>query len=198
MIKRSKILLIISIVLCGCPMALAQKLAVKTNGLQWIQTTPNAAVEYAFAPRWTAELSAAFNLWSFGDNRKFKHVLIRPEARFWLWEPFNGHFFNAAPEFATYNVGGTKIQPFALMFPHSDKNRYEGVFYGISVGYGYNWMLSPRWSIEAEIGFGYRYARYRSYDCVRCGRPLQPGAPLQTKHWVGPTRIAVSAVFMIF
>ena len=196
--KTCKRLLIAALLLMGCcPLAHAQELAVKTNALQWIQTTPNAAVEYAFAPRWTAELAAGFNLWSFGQNRKFKHVLIRPEARFWLWEPFNGHFFNAAPEFAVYNIGGTKLHPFALMFPNSDKHRYEGVFYGISVGYGYNWMLSPRWSLEAEIGFGYRYARYRSYDCVTCGRPLYPGAPVQSKHWFGPTRLALSVVFMI-
>lgn len=182
---------------CWCSPAMAQKFAVKTNGLQWLQTTPNAAVEYAFAPRWTAELSAGFNLWSFGQNRKFKHVIVRPEVRFWLWEPFNGHFFDAAPEFASYNIGGLKVQPFALLFPNADKYRYEGVFYGFSLGYGYNWMLSPRWSIEAEIGAGYRYARYRSYDCVTCGRPLHPGAPVQTKHWFGPTRLAVSVVFMI-
>ena len=175
----------------------AQKLAVKANALSWLTTTPQAEVEGAVGAHWTVGLAGSWNPWTFGGNKKFKHWEVRPGGRYWLWETFNGHFFGLNAEYAQYNVVGMKATPFGLMFSDADEKRYEGSFFGAGVSYGYSWMLSPRWSIEAEAGFGYRYVNYRSYDCVTCGRPTIDGDPQQHKSYFGPTRVAVSLIFMI-
>lgn len=179
------------------PRAGAQKLAVKANALSWLTTTPQAEVEGAVGAHWTVGLAGSWNPWTFGDNKKFKHWEVRPMGRYWLWESFNGHFFGVNAEYAQFNVGGMKATPFGLMFSDTDKTRYEGSYFGAGVSYGYSWMLSPRWSIEGEVGVGYRRSSYRSYDCVTCGRPTVDGDPKQHKGYFGPTRLAVSVIFMI-
>ena len=179
------------------PRADAQKLAVKANALSWFTTTPQAEVEGAVGARWTVGLAGSWNPWKFGDNKKFKHWELRPMGRYWLWEAFNGHFFGLSGEYGQYNVGGMRATPFGLMFSDTDRKRYEGSVVGAGLSYGFSWMLSPRWSIEAEGAFGYRYVTYRSYDCVTCGRPTIEGDPKQHKSYFGPTRLAVSVIFMI-
>ena len=200
--KRIGVALLRAVLCCAAlalcaPRAEAQKLAVKANALSWLTTTPQAEVEGAVGPHWTVGLAGSWNPWTFGDNKKFKHWEVRPMGRYWLWEAFNGHFFGVNAEYAQFNVGGMKATPFGLMFSDTDKTRYEGSYFGAGVSYGYSWMLSPRWSIEGELGVGYRRSSYRSYDCVTCGRPTIDGAPKQTKGYFGPTRLAVSVIFMI-
>lgn len=185
-----------ALLLCT-PRAEAQKLAVKLNALSWLTTTPQAEVEGAVGAHWTLALAGSWNPWTFGDNKKFKHWELRPMGRYWLWEAFNGHFFGVNAEYAQFNVGGMKATPFGLMFSDTDKTRYEGSYFGAGISYGYSWMLSPRWSIEGEVGVGYRQSSYRSYDCVTCGRPRVDGDPKQNKGYFGPTRLAVSVIFMI-
>ncbi len=44
-----------------------------------------------------------------GDEARFKHWMVQPEARYWLCEKFNGHFLGVHAHYADYNVGGLKI-----------------------------------------------------------------------------------------
>ena len=46
--------------------------------------------------------------------------------------------------------------PFGI-FPDVKKYRYQGNTYGAGLSYGYQWILTPRWSIEGSIGVGYKY-----------------------------------------
>ena len=75
--------------------ASAQRLAVKSNLLYDITSTINLGVEYEVAPRWTLEMSANYNPWSFSDNKKMKLWMLQPEARYWLCSGFSDHFFGA-------------------------------------------------------------------------------------------------------
>ena len=188
---------LLALLLCCTPHARGQEVAVKTNILGWASTTPNLGAEVALSPHWTLEFTGAYNPWTFSDNKKFKHYLLRPEARYWFWESFNGHFLGAHAEFSQFNVGGTKLNPFALMLPDTDKLRHEGTFYGVGISYGYSWILSPHWSLEAQVSAGYRRVDYRSYECPRCGRPTDPADPLYSKNYFGPTKMAVSLIYMI-
>ena len=58
--------------------ASAQRLAVKSNLLYDITSTINLGVEYEVAPRWTLEMSANYNPWSFSDNKKMKLWMLQP------------------------------------------------------------------------------------------------------------------------
>lgn len=167
-------------------------MAVKTNLLSDLTTTINLGVEASLAPRWSLDISGNYNAWDFNDYRKQKQWMVQPEARFWFCESFNGHFL------ALHAIGGEfnmadPFFPFSLNKELKDY-RYEGWMYGAGIGYGYHWILSPRWSIEAEIGVGYVGTTHEQYECIRCGALLAEGC----SNRFSITKLAVSLVFMIF
>lgn len=51
----------------------AQDMAVKTNLLYDATTTFNLGAEFCLAPKWTLDLSANYNPFTFSDNKKWKH-----------------------------------------------------------------------------------------------------------------------------
>ena len=73
----------------------AQRTAIKTNALYWTTATFNAGVETRLSDKWTLDVSAGYNPFTFSDNKKLKHILIQPEVRYWLCSPFAGHFVGA-------------------------------------------------------------------------------------------------------
>lgn len=93
----------------------AQNLAVKTNVLYWTTATFNASVETRLSSKWTLDVSAGYNPFTFSDNKKLKHFAIQPEARYWLCSPFSGHFVGANLLYSHYNAGGVKM-PFGSFF----------------------------------------------------------------------------------
>ena len=72
--------------------ACAQNVAIKTNALYWMTTTTNAGAEIVLSNKTTLELSAAYNPWTFKDNKKLRFLLVQPEAKYWFCEKFEGHF----------------------------------------------------------------------------------------------------------
>lgn len=83
-----KLLLILCMVWPGIKVN-GQNVAVKTNLLYDIAAyTANAGVEVGLAPRWTLDLSANYNGWTLSHDRKWKHWLLQPEARYWFCDRF--------------------------------------------------------------------------------------------------------------
>lgn len=73
-----------------------------------------------------------------------------------------GHFFAGHLIGGEYNVGSLDL-PDKFMgtnFKDLRDNRYQGWFAGVGVGYGYTWMLSKHWSIEAELGAAFPAVDY--------------------------------------
>lgn len=169
----------------------APKVAVKTNLLYDATATVNLGAEIGLSPKWTLDLSGNYNGWTFNENKKWKHWMAQPEARYWFCERFNGHFLGLHLLGGQYNVGGIDL-PFGI-YEGLEKHRYEGFYYGAGVGYGYQWLLGNRWSIEAELGVGYVRAHYDRYDCPRCGEWKGDG----DKNYLGVTKAAVSLIYII-
>lgn len=192
--SRPKILLAgLTCALILLPKALsAQKLAVKTNILSDLTTTISLGAEARLAPQWTIDITGSYNAWDFQEYRKQKHWMVQPEARWWFCESFNGHFLAGHVLGGEFNMADP-LFPFSLYSPLRDY-RFQGWMWGAGVGYGYQWVLSPRWSIEAELGIGYVGTKYEQYECVRCGTLLGEGV----SHRFAVTKLAVSIVFMIF
>ncbi|WP_255491581.1 DUF3575 domain-containing protein [Bacteroides sp. 224] len=115
-----------------------------------------------------------------------KHWVVQPELRTWLCEPFTGHFFGMHPMYGEFNV--SNINAGALK-----EHRYEGHLIGGGFSYGYHWYLSPRWSLEATVGFGYLYIDYDRFECARCGE-LEKS---KHRHYVGPTRAAINLIYVM-
>ncbi len=91
----------------------AQDVALKTNLLYDATLTLNGGVEAKFAPKWTGDLSANLNAWTV-DNRRWKHWLVQPEARYWFCQAFSGHFVGAHLLGGQYNFGNLDMD-FSLL-----------------------------------------------------------------------------------
>lgn len=159
-------------------------IAVKTNLLYDLTATLNLGFEFRIGSRYTLDVSANYNPWTFRNHKKIKHLLMQPEFRIWTCEPFSRHFFGVHAIYAQYNIGGIL---------NMGNKRYQGDAYGVGISYGYQWYLSPRWNIEATIGAGYVYLDYKTYECGQCRRELAHGP----KHYFGPTKVGISLIHII-
>ena len=123
--------------------ASAQKAAVKTNILYDVTTTLNIGVEFKVAPKWSIDLSGNYNPFDLGKDRKMKHWLVQPEARYWLCEAFNGHFLAIHALGGGFNVADMDLK----IFPSFKNYRYQGNMYGAGLGYGYQscWETAGIW-----------------------------------------------------
>lgn len=164
----------------------SQVVGLKTNILYDATSTLNLGLEVGLSPKWSLELPVNYNPWEFSGNKKMKHWLVQPELRYWLCDRFGGHFFGLHGHAGGFNVGGIKL--FGL-----EDSRFEGNLYGAGLSYGYHWILSSRWSIEATIGLGYAYIDYSEYPCEKCTPKLSDG----TRHYFGPTKAGISLIYII-
>ena len=175
--------------------ASAQKVALKTNLLYDATATVNAGIEIGLAPRWTLDISGTFNDWTMSHNRKWKHWLVQPEARYWFCERFSGHFIGIHAHGGEYNFGNLKngIKFLGSDFSKLTDNRYQGWYVGGGLSYGYAWILGKHWNLEAELGIGYIYTRFDKYPCAECGEKIEEDA---SHHYFGPTKLALSIVYL--
>lgn len=175
--------------------ARGQQVAVKSNLLYDATATVNVGVELGLAPRWTLDVSGNYNGWNMSGERRWKHWLIQPEARYWFCERFGGHFLGFHLLGGQYNVGGvdTGIKFLGTDFSKLKDYRYQGWAVGAGVAYGYAWVLGRHWNLEAELGVGYAYTRYDTFRCVGCGKRISRDKP---HHYVGPTKAAINLVYV--
>lgn len=166
--------------------AWGQKFAVKSNLLYDATSTINLGFEVGLGKKWSLDVSGNYNGWKFADNASLRHWLVQPEARYWLCEKFNGHFFGLHGFYGDYNVGGI-----SFLGDNMKNHRYDGNLYGAGLAYGYQWFLSSRWSMEAEIGVGWAHLDYDKYECGPCGAKLGS----ETKDYFGPTKLALSIIY---
>lgn len=158
--------------------ARAQSFGIKTNGLYWLTTTTNAAIEIATDSKHTIEMAAAYNPWTFADNKKLRFLLLQPEVKYWFCEKFEGHFVGIHAHGAQfYSTLGDK--------------RRDGYLAGAGISYGYDWIISPHLNIEAEIGVGYARLWYKESECIPCLKSEQR----VHKDYVGLTKAAISLVY---
>jgi len=171
--------------------SVAQDIGIKTNTAYWATTTPNLGLEIGLGKRSTFELAGGFNPFKFADSKRVKHWLIQPEFRYWTCERFNGHFFGLHGHGSQFNVGGWDI-PFGRLDAFKDR-RYQGYLYGGGLSYGYQWVMSPRWNFELNLGAGYARIHYEEYPCQNCGTMLDEG----DYDYFGVTKAAVSLIYFI-
>ena len=191
-----KIRLLTAVLAILCSTAVfGQKAALKTNLLYDAGLTLNGGIEFRMAPKWTFDLSANLNAWTI-DNRRWKHWLVQPEARYWLCQAWSGHFFGAHLLGGQYNVGGIRGLShdfLGLQLSRLGSERFQGWFAGAGIAYGYTWILARHWSIEAEIGIGYVYRRYDVYPCAHCGTKIEQN---KSRNYVGPTKAALNLIYV--
>lgn len=169
----------------------AQTIALKSDLLTGVLSSPNIGVEVKLSSRFTLETAVHYNPFPAGTDKRWKHWFVQPELRYWMCQPYGGHFFGAHLVYGVYNIGNIQL-PLGL-FKEARSSRYEGDFTGAGLSYGYHFILSPRWGLETSIGVGFLHTRHKRYRCSHCGEKTGSG----NKNFVVPTKVAVSLVYMI-
>lgn len=179
---------------CLLPLAASgQHFNLKTNVLYDATATFNLGAEIGLGTQTSLDVSGNYNPWSFTDkDRQWKHWMVQPEFRYWLCERFNGHFFGVHALAGEYNVNRVKL-PFDIL-PSLNKYNYQGNFFGGGISYGYEWILSKHWGLEATIGVGYLRVKYDQYQNPDCGTKLESGH----KNYFGPTKAGITFTYFIY
>lgn len=183
--------------------ASAQKAAVKTNIIGWATTNINAGVEFGVGRKSTIQVFGTLNPWDFSDLKRYRFWNVMPEYRYWFCEKFGGHFIGVHLLGGEYNVRNVKLDLFGLPDLTTPENgpqlnsdgvekarHVEGWYAGAGVTYGYQWMLSKHWNIEASLGVGYAYSPYKLYG--RCNKIVEK----KNLNYFGPTKLAVSIMYL--
>lgn len=196
----------------------AQDVALKTNLLGWASTTPNLGLEFGVGRKSTLQVFGDVNLWEFGEDKHFRVWTVMPEYRFWFCEKFGGSFIGIHALGGQYNAKNVNFPLRSLIImsdvtptpdaegvadPSSaekgwpdltsaaNKGRHaEGWYAGGGITYGYQWILSKHWNLEASLGVGYVYSRMDFYG--RCNRSIDK----RELHYVGPTKAALSLMYI--
>ena len=170
----------------GVEKANAQTLALRNNLLYDATLTPNIGAELRIDSAWTAGVNIGVNAWDIdkSKNKKWRHFLIAPNIRRYFGhksdKPASSSLWGIPADasrrisylefdaiFSHFNVGNTKI-PFGLYKSIQDR-RLQGDLFALGGKYGYSWILSRDWRLEAEAGIAIGYAWFKEYDCDHCG-----------------------------
>lgn len=165
------------------------RLALKTNLLADAVLMPSLEAEYLIDEHWSVAAHGAVAWWSKDAAHKFYQIAtVYPEARWWFRtrEAWHGHYLGLFAGGTWYDLenGGRGYQG-------------EGGFVGVS--YGYMFPIAERLSLEAGIGLGYLYTKYREYLPV----PYMGGTHYvyqQTSqmNYFGPLKVKLALVWRLW
>ena len=150
----------------------AQKVTISNNLLYDTWLTPNLRVGLRLSPHWSMGLTAGYRPWPTDDNtsRKWKHLLLSPDLRYWTDSVGVHHFFGVNLIYSHYNVADVKF-PFGLWKAVRDERR-QGDLGAIGLFYGYSWPLGRYWNLETHIGAAVGYTKFDRYQCGHCGTKI--------------------------
>ncbi len=128
-------------------------LALKTNLLYYPLLLPNLELEWRINKHWSVAVEGNLAWWgSYRKERSYRLVILDGEARYWIKPRADWHGL-----YAGVIAGGGWYD-----IEKGDPGKYgEGLMTGLSVGY--MWPIRRHLSLEAEVGFGYMYTRYKEY-----------------------------------
>lgn len=176
---RKYIFIILAVLSVG--MARAQFSAVRTNALMWATGTINAGIDVR------VHNNVSLDLFAFGNpiktpNFSMQTIGFQPSVRYWFYETQVGPFVSVHGTLAGYDVGNAE-------------SHYRGFMAGAGVSYGYNWILSKRWSVGVEIGIGALYISDAKRDYYT--HYTDDEYIYHNRRWtVAPTKAEVSFVYL--
>ncbi len=182
---------ILILLFCILPVAaISQNVSVKTNVIYDATASINAGVEFSVGRKMTVDLSGNYNAWNFSGNKKWRHILVQPELRYWLCEKMNGHFFGVHAHWMKFNIGNVKM-PFGL-WKETAHNRFQGDLWGGGLTYGYAFLITEHINVEALVGVGYGRVIFDKYPGGNCGTVILS----DKKDYFGPTKLALNLVYV--
>lgn len=128
--------------------------ALKTNLLYYGILLPNLEFEWLITPNWSVAVEGNVAWWGhYRDNKSYRLSVIDAEARRWIKPraPWHGLYVGLIAGGGWYDL------------QNGGNGKYgEGLMTGLSVGY--MWPVTRSLSLEAAVGAGYVYTRYKEYE----------------------------------
>ena len=149
------------------------QVAIKNNLLYDAALTPNLGVEFRLPGQqhWTAALNVGYSPFKLGTDteRRWRHVLVMPEMRYWFCEAFARHFLGVNVVYSHYNASKLKLPLYS-----TEDFRYQGDLAGLGASWGYDIAIGKNksWNIEFEVGADLSVTWYEKYACEHCGDRL--------------------------
>ena len=144
-------LLLVIAAMMSAPQMQAQRLALKTNAIDWLILSPNLTVEARLSSRLSLQLGVAANPTHISiANVQLTNFRVEPELRYWFNRPMARHFMALSATAATFNL-------------RFKDRHFNGDAVGAGLSYGYAVVLSDHWNMEAEIGVGFAHISAKDY-----------------------------------
>lgn len=156
--------------------------ALKTNLLYDAALMPNLELEWLINDRWSALVEADVAWWkNHSNNRTYRLACFSPEVRYHISPraPWHGMYVGVFAGGGYYQLS-------------NGKKGYHGEGGMGGVSFGYMWPISRSLSLEAGVGAGYLYTKYKVYQ------PLDGhNVYLRTKtlNYFGPLKLKFSLVW---
>ena len=150
----------------------AQQVTIGNNLLYDATLTPNLRLGVRLSPHWSLGLTGGYRPWPTDEatSRKWKHLLVSPDLRFWTDSVNVHHFFGVNLIYSHYNVADVKF-PFGLWKSVRNERR-QGDLGAIGAFYGYSWPIARHWNIEALVGAALGYTKFDRFECAHCGKKI--------------------------
>lgn len=174
-----KVMLFLCLLFCSVPPLYSQRVALRTNAVDWLTASPNLGVEFAITPRLSMELTVAASPYKLMKDIYLEQTRVQGELKYWFKSPLLHHYVGATAFYASFDAG-LKTQAF------------YGDAYAAGLTYGYQHVLSRRWNIEYSVGAGgihYRMARYTP--------GTEPPQPNETGWQWAPVKLAVAFIYVL-
>lgn len=131
--------------------AKAQRLALKTNALDYVVLEPNLAFEARLSRTISVQLGVgACPINKSIGNVRLTNFKIEPEIRYWFNRPMARHFI--ALSLGAYD--------YSLRWKDT---KFKGDAVGAGLSYGYALVLNKHWNMEAEVGVGLASVKAKKY-----------------------------------
>lgn len=128
--------------MAASPNLSAQRIALKTNALEYLTLSPNLTLEARLSRVLSLQVGVGVNpITKPIADFKFTNFRIEPELRYWFNRPMARHFIAVST-----TAGNCDIQARSHYF------KYD--IFAAGVSYGYALVLSKHWNMETEIGLG--------------------------------------------
>lgn len=174
-----KVIAILFFILWSISSGYAQRMAIKTNTLGWLTASPNIEGEFVLSNHFTLGMSVAANPVRT-DKLKTTFTHFQPEVRYWINRPMVSHFIGLTAFANNFNM-------------RFDEVNHKGDAFAAGLTYGYAWILSPHWNIEATLGVGVLHYRQFKYD----EGTAKPTSVNDRRTMLAPIKLGVSFAYIL-
>jgi hypothetical protein len=177
--KRLIAACVMLVAMCAVPDASAQRIALKTNAIDWATLSPNLTLEARLSRRFSLQVGVSSRPVSANVfDTKLTNFNVEPELRYWFNRPMARHFIALSGLASDFN------------FRHGD-HYVMGDAVAAGLSYGYALVLSRHWNMEAELGVG--LAHVSAYNYHGSDKPVSKN---YSKFVPVPVRIGLSFAYV--